>query len=207
MGSRRRRRRQAGRAARGRAAPPPPLRFVRRWRRRIDSFGGLLTIVAVVAGIALLAFFVVRNGPFSISDDPLLGEAVQLGPATHVTNVSELQITPGQPPAGGPMFPQTTRQGVYDNPIPDGNAIHSLEHGLVWISYSPDLVDDATVSALEDIAGDFRRDVIVSPRPDNAMPIAAVSWGRILRLDEIDAEQIRAFVSTNRNRSPEPGIR
>ena len=150
---------------------------------------------------------VVRNPLLSVSDDPLLGEEVTLGPGTHVTDASALQITPGQPPAGGPMFPETQRQGVYDRPVPDGRAIHSLEHGLIWISYSPDLLDTAVVSALEDIADDFRRDVIVSPRPDNAMPIAAVSWGRILRLDEFDGEQLRTFVRTNRNRSPEPGIR
>ncbi len=49
-----------------------------------------MAIGAVVGGVAIIAFFVIRNPPAAISDDPLLGEAVTLGPGTHVTDVSEL---------------------------------------------------------------------------------------------------------------------
>jgi hypothetical protein len=49
--------------------------------------------------------------------------------------------------------------------------------------------------------------VIVSPRPANADPIAVVSWEQRLLLDELDVEVLRDFIETNRNRSPEPGIR
>ena len=207
MGGKRRPRRRSGGAAGGDVPQPSRLAAVRSWRRRIDAFGGFLTVGAVVGAIAVVAFIVVRNPPAAISDDALLGEPVTLGQSSHITDASLMQITPGEPPAGGPHFAEPAQPGVYEGPIADGNAVHALEHGLVWISYRADLVDDATVSALEAIAGDFGRDLIVSPRPDNAMPIAAVSWGRILRLDEFDEEQLRAFVTTNRNRSPEPGVR
>lgn len=183
-------------------------RSAARWRRRAHSFGGFLTIGVVVGAIVLLAVLVVRNPLLSISDDPLLGEAITLGPPTHVNDPAQLQIVPGVPPAGGPMFPDTVRQGVYADPVADGSAIHSLEHGMVWISYRPDLAIAPTVAAaLEDLADEFSRDVIVSPRPGNEMPLAAVSWGRLLRLDQLDVEQLRSFVRTNRNRSPEAGIR
>jgi Protein of unknown function (DUF3105) len=85
--------------------------------------------------------------------------------------------------------------------------IHSLEHGMVWISCNPDLVDRTTIEGLETAAGEYGRDVIPSPRPGNEIPIAVVSRSRLPGLDTIEEEQLRAFVSTNRNRSPEAGIR
>ena len=78
---------------------------------------------------------------------------------------------------------------------------------MVWITYNPDLIDENGLKVVRDVADAFGNDVVLSPRPQNAMPVAAVSWGRILRLDPVDEDQLRDFVSTNRNRSPEPRIR
>ena len=173
----------------------------------IESFGGFLTIGGIGGAVLLVVFFILRNPLAAISDAPLQGEPVASNSVAHVSDVASLQITPGDPPAGGPMFAQPLRQGIFDEPVPDGNAIHSLEHGLVWITYRPDLLSDEELSRLRDVANDFGRDAILSPRPANAMAVAAVSWGRILRLDAVDAEQLRSFIDTNRNRSPEAGIR
>jgi len=37
--------------------------------------------------------------------------------------------------------------------------------------------------------------------------VAALSWGRILRLDFADDDLLNGFVRSNRDRSPEPGSR
>ncbi|WP_211253120.1 DUF3105 domain-containing protein, partial [Glycomyces tenuis] len=54
------------------------------------------------------------------------------------------------PPAGGNHLSQwqTCTGTVYAEPIADGNAVHSLEHGAVWLTYDPELVDDDQVAAL-----------------------------------------------------------
>ena len=178
-----------------------------RWRQTADSFGGFLTIGVVGGALVVVLVLVLGNPLASVSEDALLGEAVRLGPASHVNSEEAMQIVPGEPPTGGPHFLQPLGGGIFDDPVADGNAVHALEHGLVWISYNPDLVGAAGQELLEDVAGDFRHDVILSPRPRNEMAVAAVSWGRILRLDAPDQELLRDFIRTNRDRSPEPGLR
>ena len=205
QGSRRRRRRRGGRRTQQEAAPPPRRRSI---KATIDSFGGFLTIGAVVLAVIVIAAFIWFNLPGGgASDDPLLGEAIETGPAVHVATVGEMEIVPGRPPVGGPHLQVWLNSGVFSAPVSDGNAVHSLEHGMVWISYNPDLVSDTDLEGLRELAEDFDNDVVLSPRPDNAMAIAAVSWGRLLELDALDDELLRDFVTTNRNRSPEPGAR
>ena len=158
----------------------------------------------------MVLVLLLSNPLASVSDDPLLGETVPLPlgrERAHTGNPADLVVRPGEPPAGGPHFAQPQCEGIYDQQVGDGYAIHALEHGLIWISYNPDLVDDGALRILEDVAGDFRRDVILSPRPLNAMPVAAVAWGRILRLDEADEDLLRDFIRTNRDRGPEGSIR
>lgn len=199
---RRRRRRRGGGVARPARRTPP------RWRQVLDSFGGFLTVGAVGGAILIVLFLVLRNPLTSSSEAPLLGEdRPQTVRALHTDNPASIVGRPGEPPTGGAMFVQPQRPGVYDAPIADGNAVHSLEHGIVWITYNPDLVDASAIDTLRDVARAFRRDVILSPRPQNEVAIAAVSWGRILSLDALDEQSLRDFADTNRNRSPEPGAR
>ena len=218
---RRRRRRRGGRGAGGESAAQAAQGTRRGWRETIDSFGGFLTIGAVGGVVLILVILVLRNPLSSVSEDPQVGEAVLLpARAIHTTNPAALIGREGEPPAGGPHFdgpkcvpPNGGPQcgpwpaGVFAQPVPDGNAVHSLEHGIVWITYNPELLSGEAIDILEHIADDFRRDVILSPRPQNSMAVAAVSWGRVLRLDAPDEQSLEDFIRTNRDRSPEPGIR
>jgi hypothetical protein len=42
-------------------------------------------------------------------------------------------------PPGGPHNPTWLNCGIYDEPVRAENAVHSLEHGAVWLTYRPDL--------------------------------------------------------------------
>ena len=224
MAGERRKRRRARQAAAGRAADPSnagassgggsggaPRGGGSDWRATIDSFGGFTTIAVVVVAVIIVGALVITNRPSSteVSGSALLGEVRVSSRALHIpgNDPAGLEIVPGEPPTGGPHFDTPQRTGVYDAPIHDGNAIHALEHGIVWISYQPDLVDEETVRTLRDIADSLGGDSILSPRPQNAMPIALASWGRLLPMSSLNEELAREFIRTNRNRSPEPGVR
>lgn len=178
------------------------------WRRQLDSFGGPTVIGALGLGLLGLVLIAIQNGPTSVSDTPLIGDPVVALPAPHVADASQIPTRPGLAPAGGPHLLQPQRAGTYEQPIPDGNAVHSLEHGMVWISYRPDLIASAELELLQRTAKDYADDVMLSPRPGNNEPVNVVSWGRRLEVRRpFEQATLAEFIRTNRNRSPEPGIR
>ncbi len=114
------------------------------------------------------------------------------------------------PPSYGPHHPTQDGvvprpTGVYDTAQDDEDLVHNLEHGHVWISYNPALLDAADVTALEDLVVSFgqKAGVILTPRSANTSAIALASWGHLLELDTLDAATIRAFATTNRGHAPE----
>lgn len=184
-------------------------------RHLIESFGGWWTIALVGGAVGVVLAIVLYSGPIltsrEVSDSPLQGTAVAAHDedtdGSHTTNASDVEGHDGGPPVRGPHFATPQRVGVYQDPIADGNAIHSLEHGIVWIAYNPALIQPGSVRALEDLGRDYGADTIVAPRPENTAAMSAMSWGQVLHLDSFDRDQLATFIETNRNRSPEPFVR
>lgn len=106
------------------------------------------------------------------------------------------------PPSSGPHWPAAAKNGAYENPLPDEQLIHDLEHGYVWISYKPDISQDVKNQLKEIVEKDDWK-VVLCPREKNDSQIALVSWGRVLKLDQFDAVKVKDFVRTYRNRGPE----
>ena len=86
--------------------------------------------------------------------------------------------------------PQTC--GFYDEPIGSEHAVHSLEHGAVWVTYDPDLPAN-DVQVLEDLAAE-RDYLIVSPFAGLPAPVVASAWGVQLRLEGVDDPYLELFV-------------
>lgn len=194
------------------ARPTAPTRAPKpQWRQTFDSYGGFWTLAIVIAAVLTVGSIVYASARASsqraVSTDPLMGEENPLTSADHVSSESQLIIPAGQPPTAGPHFASPQPLGIYEEPINDGNALHSLEHGIIWISYNPDKLDEASVKKLWDLAKKNNNDVIVSPRKGNTMAVAAASWRRLLKQDSLNIEELQRFITTNRNRSPEPGVR
>lgn len=107
---------------------------------------------------------------------------------------SELPQTYAQtPPVGGVHSSAWQNCGVYDAPVRNENAVHSLEHGAVWIAYRPDL-PPAQVDRLRALARG-RSHVLVSPYPDLPKPVVASAWGLQLPLDDVSDQRLSLFVS------------
>ncbi len=109
------------------------------------------------------------------------------------------------PPVGGDHSPAWLNCGVYTEPVPDTNAVHSLEHGAVWISYQPEL-DQAEIDALTELVGS-RSYVVLSPYEGQDSPITASAWGLQLEVDSADDERLAAFMDKyiQGDQTPEPG--
>lgn len=96
------------------------------------------------------------------------------------------------PPAGGDHNAAWLNCGVYTEPVPNENAVHSLEHGAVWITYDPALPADQ-VAALEALAAG-QSYVIVSPYDGLDTAVAASAWGYQIKADSAEDERLAVFV-------------
>lgn len=101
------------------------------------------------------------------------------------------------PPAGGRHAPVWQRCGFYDTPVPIERAVHSIEHGAVWITYRPDLASEQ-VDALRGLA-QAEAHVLVSPYPSLAAPVMATVWGYQESLESADRSRLQQFIADYRN--------
>lgn len=113
------------------------------------------------------------------------------------------------PPFGGPHDEQWAdcTGWVYPQAIRTENAVHSLEHGAVWIAYNPDQVSGAALDTLK-AKVENQSYMMMSPYPGLDRPIAVLSWGHQLKVDSADDERIDQFIwalRTNRFTHPEVG--
>jgi hypothetical protein len=160
-------------------------------------------IVLFVAGFIALAVVDARQKSASGAPDDV--KTYDMGQAgRHTSGDVDYAQTP---PAGGEHNPVWQNCGFYDKPVRDENAVHSLEHGAVWITYSPDLPQNQ-VNELKDIA-QSQSYILVSSYPDlpDNTPVVASAWGKQEALDGADDPDLESFIQAFRQgpQTPEPG--
>jgi len=123
--------------------------------------------------------------------------------ASHVT--TDVDYGTLLPPLGGPHDPVWQDCGFYDQPVRTENAVHSLEHGAVWVTYSENL-PEADVSTLRDLTGRHPY-LLVSPYEELAAPVVATAWGVQLELDSASDDRLEVFLERYLEgpQTPEPG--
>ncbi len=174
-----------------------------------EDFGGsrrTYIIIAVVAAVLIggfIAIAVIDARQKAASTPPGDVRTIDVGQAGRHTDedVNYAQT----PPAGGKHNPQWQNCGYYPEPVRNETAVHSLEHGAVWITYSPDL-PKAQVNALRERATNETY-LLVSPMDDLPSPVVASAWGKQVQLESADSPDldrfVRAFVQGEQ--TPEPG--
>ena len=120
-------RRETERARRAEAA-----RLAER-RRRQRPF---IVVAGFAAVGAIIAVAVVAS---SGGGSGALPKGTAVFPETDHQHVTGTVHYNRNPPAGGPHNPVWLHCGVYTQPVANENAVHSLEHGAVWITYRPTL--------------------------------------------------------------------
>ncbi|NUT38283.1 MAG: DUF3105 domain-containing protein [Hamadaea sp.] len=123
--------------------------------------------------------------------------------ANHKAGKLSFAVTP---PVGGDHNAawQKCMGDVYNAPIANEHATHSLEHGAVWVTYDSKL-DAAQVDKLKErVTG--REYMFMSPVDNLGSPISLQAWGYQLKVDNADDARIDAFIRALRvNASMEQG--
>lgn len=158
-------------------------------------------VVAIIAAFIVVVALDFRSG--AAGGAPSGVEDVDVGAAgQHTEGEVDYDQTP---PAGGEHASAWQNAGYYSEPVRSENAVHTLEHGGVWLTYSPDL-PQAQVDELREVANS-RKCVLVSPYPDLGSPVVASAWGKQIELEGANDPALNRFIGTylQGEQTPEPG--
>ncbi|GAA1632568.1 DUF3105 domain-containing protein [Actinoplanes couchii] len=102
------------------------------------------------------------------------------------------------PPVAGEHNPswQNCNGIVYDAPIAKEHAVHSLEHGAVWVAYKEGLPADQVAKLAAKVEG--REKTLMSPYPGLTNTVSLQAWGYQLKLDSVDDPRIDEFIKALR---------
>ncbi|MEO5314358.1 DUF3105 domain-containing protein [Pseudarthrobacter sp. CC12] len=169
-------------------------------------YGAAAVVVAAIIGS--VSFVVVgevrqREEASAAASRPIEGE--QDFPDQSRNHTREPVSYPRAPATGGDHAPVWTNCGIYTAPVQQTQAVHSLEHGAVWLTYRPDLAADQIAELTA--AADGQPYLLLSPVPDQEAPIVATAWGKQLALQTSSDERLAPFIKKYRQgpQTPEPG--
>ncbi|MEU0042810.1 DUF3105 domain-containing protein [Streptomyces werraensis] len=122
----------------------------------------------------------------------------------HVQNAVKYAMNP---PVGGDHSQawMTCDGTVYTQAIAKENAVHSLEHGAVWVTYNDQAVDN-DIKALGDKVSKTPY-TLMSPVKDQSGTIMLSAWGRQLTVDKASDPRVEQFFTkyVQGPQTPEPG--
>jgi hypothetical protein len=164
----------------------------RRKRNRTIAIGSAIVGGVVVVALLVVSFVLIpQPASYSAGGSGADVEGVETfeNTSAHVTGAVDYAQTP---PAGGEHNPAWLNCGVYTESVPNENAVHSLEHGAVWITYDPALpaADVATLQAF----AENQSYVLVSPYEGLDSPVTVSAWGYQLKVDSVDDERLPVFI-------------
>ncbi|CAM5329638.1 hypothetical protein SALBM311S_07633 [Streptomyces alboniger] len=189
---------------------------MRRAERARERRNRILTIglsTVIVAGLVSWGAYALNSAnekeeqQAAAAKEPVRGEktweAKKLG-RNHVTSTVSY---PMKPPVGGDHHQawMTCDGTVYTKAVAHENAVHSLEHGAVWITYN-DKASDADVKKLADKVGSTPY-TLMSPEKDQAGAVMLSAWGRQLTVSSASDPRVQQFLSkyVQGAQTPEPG--
>lgn len=143
-----------------------------------------VTAVALL-GLGILIVLVMRE-PAPIPGLQLYGRQLR----GHDNSVT---IPTGDlPPVGGVHHDAWQMCGIYTEPIAPENAVHSIEHGAVWITYQPGLPADQVEQLQELMRGEPY--LLLSPYPGQRSPIVLTAWAVQLEVEDAADPRISTFI-------------
>lgn len=171
----------------------------RQKKKSMIRWASIAVVAVILLGIGWLIYNQQRQSSASIPEGTTsyayAGAEHSTDPVTYAEN----------PPVGGVHHPTWQNCGYYPAPVPNENAVHSLEHGAVWITYQPDLPQEQ-VDILRHLA-ESQSYILVSPMEAIPTPVVASAWGQQIQLESAEDERLDQFIRAFRlsPAAPEPG--
>ncbi|AYV27478.1 DUF3105 domain-containing protein [Streptomyces sp. CJ_13] len=189
------------------------MRRAEKTRDRRNKILAITVSTAVVAGLVGFGAWVLidqkqqekdaeaaRKAPVSGEQD---WDAKKLG-RNHVETPVKYEMNP---PVGGDHHPRwmNCNGDVYKNPVPEVNAVHSLEHGAVWVTYN----EKAAKGDLDKLAETVGKTpyTLMSPVKEQTGAIMLSAWGKQLTVDSAADPRVAQFFTkyVQGPQTPEPG--
>jgi hypothetical protein len=146
--------------------------------------GLAVTAVAVVAGFGTVS----KGGPPA---------GTETFAETNHSHVLGTVIYDRLPPAGGAHNATPLNCGIYTQPVPNENAVHSLEHGAVWITYDSGLPADQVTALRQLVSSNYvgtEKYIVLSPFSGLPTQIVASAWGAQLKISDPSDSRLLAFI-------------
>ncbi|MCF3137256.1 DUF3105 domain-containing protein [Streptomyces olivochromogenes] len=190
-------------------------------RERRNRFLAVAASVVVVAGLVVGGVVLVNSqkdkgadkadtasdaknsGHFVMGNDGVQTWKGTLG-RTHVTSAVRY---PMEPPVGGNHNPvwQNCNGDVYTKAVKNENAVHSMEHGAVWVTYN----SKASKQDVEALAAKVKKTpyTLMSPDDDQKDPIVLSAWAHQRTVTGAKDPNVDKFFAefVQGKQTPEPG--
>ncbi|MCX5275314.1 DUF3105 domain-containing protein [Streptomyces virginiae] len=187
---------------------------VRRAQAARDRRNKIITMVVCAAIFAAIA-----GGTtyllFTIKGEEKKKEAAKTAPVSGEKTWDKLTQNHVAQPVTYPMTPATggdhaqawmnCNGDVYAKEVRQENAVHALEHGAVWITYS----DKAAPEDVKKLTDRVKQTpyTLMSPHSKQTSPITLSAWGKQVDVDSASDARVNAFLTkyVQGPQTPEPG--
>ncbi|MGW1210220.1 DUF3105 domain-containing protein [Streptomyces sp. NPDC002499] len=202
------------------AARKARIEEMQRAERARERRARILTIgasVVVVAGLIVGGVFVVKSQDdkdSSASDSKTSGHFVTGKDGVKTwkgtlgrTHVAKTVKYPTEPPVGGNhnQVWMNCNGDVYSKALNNMNAVHSLEHGAVWVTYT----SKASKADVDALAAKVKKTpyTLMSPDDKQPDPIMLTAWGKQRTVTSASDPNVDKFFAefVQGKQTPEPG--
>lgn len=157
--------------------------------------GGLVIVLLV----GLVGFYLVKQARETSMDEVV---TASYDGGQHVWDKVAYKETP---PMGGEHNNYWQQCDIYDKPIHNEHAVHSLEHGAVWVTYTSKAAPADVKKFTERVSGTPYS--LMSPVEDQAAPLMLSAWGKQLTVQSATDARVAQFFTkyVQGPQTPEPG--
>lgn len=156
--------------------------------QRLMRIGGVILAALILVGIGYGLFSWITSRDENREPEGVV--AYNYAGGNHTADPVDYAESP---PVGGEHYDRWQTCGFYDGQIANENAVHSLEHGAVWITYRPD-ISESDKEKLEDWAND-RGYLLVSEYDGQESPFIFTAWNNQLPLDSLSDKKATQFMN------------